>query len=179
MLPHLLAQGHTSTSRNLNSAVQVGGANCKICKARFFLKSNNVVQLHLEKMDLYMLYAISYMLLKYLAAFKMNTGLILAKWVTRLGMYWNRMERLQLCCTANCGSSILLIFFTKTVVVWRYSFVYTNQFFNLIYFILNKEAWVGPEWNINKMERLGLDRYLKRRKGERKGQTIKKRGHVK
>ena len=91
---------------------------------------------------------ICYMLLKYLAAFKMNAGLILAKWVTRLGMYWNRMERLQLCCTANCGSSILLIFFTKTVVVWRYSFVYTNQFFNLIYFILNKEAWVGSEWNI-------------------------------
>lgn len=79
MLPHLLAQGHTSTSRNLNSAVQVGGANSKICKARFFLKSYNAVQLHLEKMDRYMLYAISYMLLKYLAAFKMNAGLILAK----------------------------------------------------------------------------------------------------
>ena len=31
---------------------------------------------------------------------------------------------------------------------------------------------------IKKMERLGLDRYLKRRKGERKGQAIKKRRHV-
>ena len=35
---------------------------------------------------------------------------------------------------------------------------------------------MGGLWmkNMKKMERLGLDRYLKRRKGERKGQTIKK-----